>query len=467
LAQLNLDTFKIFQDQELPTSKAAAAAFQQQSANKLTHLHIAIMTHSVPCIKKLLDDGFCDLNAVDYYGRSVLKLALRSNNKDIIELFFHRPHLITEKRPVSNEIVYLYENDNHDLMDLLVKHLDASYLMDLFFSAIKKNDLPLAKTLVTLKGISVNRCGKDNGYRHPLTHAMEHYADDVIDFLLQNKASVIEPNAYDTPLELSITKYSGRYYKKLIESDPLAINQFDMQGRTAIHIALLEGNLEIFKDLLDRGADILLKSAKYPNESVMQMLGTYSLLRDRMPKTRPIIAQFKLAVLEKLDMSKQNDQQALYSMLLEEICNVPDDTFFKQLLAKCNGNVAVLEGEISGSCGRLLSQAHSASQPSKFLLLLQAGCNPNQLMFKDDTPLLILNLYDLQHRDANDAQSEIRYQVIESLLEHQADVTLRDGNSYSKTKGKNAIDLVNEYQDDRLKQIFASHGFLNPPSPGM
>jgi len=467
LAQLNLDSFKIFQDEELPNSKTAASAFQQQSASKFTHLHIAIMTHSLPCVKKLLDDGFCDLNAVDFYERSVLDLALRSNNKYIIEAFLHHIHLIMEKRSVSTDIVYLYENDNRDLVDLLVKQLDASHLIGLFFSAIEKDDLPLAKVLVTVKGISVNHCSHDSGYRHPLKHAMEYYADNIIVFLLKNNASVIDPNAYDTPLELSITKYSGRYYKKLIESNPLAINQFDAQGRTALHIALLEENLEIFKDLLDRGADILLKSPKGPNESAVQMLGKYSLLRDDMPKARPIIEKFKLAILEKLDMSKLNDRQALYTMLLEEIFHEPDDTFFKQLLAKCDGNTAILEDEFPDSCGRLLYQACTASQVCKFALLLKSGCNPNQLQCKDDTPLLILNLSYLQSHDDTDAQREARYKMSESLLDHHADVTLRNDNPYSKTKGKTALDLVNEFQDDRLKKIFGSRGLLNTPKQGM
>jgi len=472
LAQLNLDTFKVFQDQELPNSKAEAIAFQQQSPNKLTHLHIAIMTHSASCVRKLLANGFCDLNAVDYYGRSILKLALSCNNKEILELFSQRINSVAnQSHHISNDIVNLYQSGNQDLVTLIAKHIDATHLIPLFFSAIEHDDLPFVKMLVTAKGISVNHCSngsrRHSGQLPPLKHAMEHYADDVIDFFLKNNASVIDPNAYDTPLELSITKYSGRYYKKLIESDPLVINQYDAQGHTAIHIAIIHGNLEIFKDLVSRGADILLKSANLRAESALQMLCKYSGYKNELSTTMSV-KQFKLALIEKLNLSNINHRQALFTLLLDEMDNTHDDTLFERLLATCERDTLILEGkDVTHASGGLLYHASKVSPVSKFALLLKAGCNPNRQWLKDETPLIIQNLQNLQSKFATDAKRENTYQIIELLLDHQADAALRDTNPYSKTKGKNALDLVNEYQDDRLKQIFASRRLLNASTPGM
>jgi len=464
LPQLNLETFKIFQDSELPTSKEEAAAFQQQSPNKLTHLHIAIMTQSVPCVKKLLEDGYCDLNAVDYYGRSIFKLALESNNKDIIELFLQRIHLITDKTTINDDIVRLYTSGEHDSVDVIVKYLDASCLSDLFFSAIKKDDVQLVKFLVTTKGISIDYYDNSRG-QLPLTCAMENHATDVMDFLLHNKASLTKDAGSRVSALALCIKRLDLYYKKIIANDPLAINEFDRNGDTAIHIALKHGNLEIFKDLLDRGADISLKSPQHYTDSALQILYRYARCPDRMPKPMPI-EQFKLAVLDKLDLAKINHRQILFTMLLDEM-QESDETFFKQLVAKCHGNTLMLEGEgLTDTYGGLLYRAYFATQVSKFALLLQAGCNPDH-MTSPKTSLLVLNILSLKSPDASATWREKNYKMIELLLDHHADVTLCDRNPYSKDKGKNALDLVNESQDDRLQQMFASRGLLNAPSPGM
>jgi len=90
-ALIDFEKFEIFKESDLPKNKDDAALFQQNSPNGLTHLHVAVMTHSLASIRRLLNDGFCDLGAINSMRLTALDLAMMPGfyQQDILDIFLN------------------------------------------------------------------------------------------------------------------------------------------------------------------------------------------------------------------------------------------------------------------------------------------------------------------------------------------------------------------------------------------
>ncbi len=164
----HFNTFEIFSADELPTCKEDAYIFQKNSSNNFTFLHIAVITRSLPTLKILLTDGYCDLYAKDSLGRTILTIALNSG--------FHEAVILLRNYMDFSE---LDNDDKHHLTELLSRY------------AREGND-ELFRLVLTL-------CSKDI-----INTAVINSKPLMIDFMINRKFHLIEnllqKGAYVDPL---------------------------------------------------------------------------------------------------------------------------------------------------------------------------------------------------------------------------------------------------------------------------
>jgi hypothetical protein len=118
LPQIKFDNFSVLDEKELPKSQEDALAFQQNSANHFTPLHIAVMTRSLATLQRLLKDGFCLV--ISKCNKEIINSTL-INFTPLLKHFmyyrqFHRIASLIEKRA---HVDSLFPSGNTPLMRLI------------------------------------------------------------------------------------------------------------------------------------------------------------------------------------------------------------------------------------------------------------------------------------------------------------------------------------------------------------
>ncbi len=83
----------IFCEEELPQTGEATQAFQMNSPNRFTHLHVAVLVQDIETIKKILQQQKVDILAVDYYGRCAIDMAVENAFWEGVELLLADPRI--------------------------------------------------------------------------------------------------------------------------------------------------------------------------------------------------------------------------------------------------------------------------------------------------------------------------------------------------------------------------------------
>ncbi|KAK4243566.1 ankyrin repeat-containing domain protein [Corynascus novoguineensis] len=101
---------------------------------------------------------------------------------------------------------------------------------------------------------------KDNQGLTPLIHAIIEEQDDIAGILLSHGAQIqIVDNYQRSPLHWTVLKRQDRLLRVLIkhcEQNAEIINTYDIEGRTALHIAINLGWDAAVEILLEAGADV-------------------------------------------------------------------------------------------------------------------------------------------------------------------------------------------------------------------
>lgn len=113
-----LDEVILFEENELPNSSEAVQAFQKNSANQFTPLHLALIFRNKPLIERLLKDGFCDINAKDKHERTALDIAIESGYREGMDLLLNNPN-IKKSRLIYHLKRAIEENDPPFIEQLL------------------------------------------------------------------------------------------------------------------------------------------------------------------------------------------------------------------------------------------------------------------------------------------------------------------------------------------------------------
>lgn len=224
--QLNLEHFEIFTPQELPTSKITAKLFQQISPNEFTHMHVAILTHSLTSLKKLLHDGFCDIYAKDCLGRTILDMAIMSDCSEAIKLILQYTQLPPADMEHLVKIAYICGNQK--TLKLLIDHFTIN-LTELFFQTIKLHDFETIKYLIKNNKVDMSTIF----FSPTLTHHKEEIIITLKILMTQEKFDVTkDKDLLFNLLKLAVNFPDIEFFKLIL----------DRCNKEIINMKLLDGN---------------------------------------------------------------------------------------------------------------------------------------------------------------------------------------------------------------------------------
>ena len=232
------DDFWIFPEDELPRKKDDATLFQRGiSKNQWTHLHVAVMTHSLPVIKRLLADGYCDANAKDSFGRTVVDMIKDNVQDDILQLFIDSPN--------------------------------GPNLQNLFFTAVMNGNHDLVRKLCASNQIDVNEPVKPNEHSSPmlpLTVAMLANDVEMVECLAEAGADVTKSLRFQSSAISNAIRMRKQFYPLLIQHVKNINQQNEDDGDNFLHEAMRvspeDFDANLVKDLLARGVDPNLPNQK-------------------------------------------------------------------------------------------------------------------------------------------------------------------------------------------------------------
>lgn len=242
--------YHIFSPTDYPDSEETARAFQNNSPNHLGHLHIAIMTHSLPSLQRLLADNFCDINAKGTFANQTpLELAFRWGFTDAISLLINHPKLALDN---PSFLVRAYDQKRFDVVNAIIDNPKSTNLDDLLVAAIVNNDLDTVKKLIENKKVDIV---KKASFLH---RAIAYNKTEIVDYLLLNRASPTAVFGDKTAMGQVINDWTvyrdQKSFKKIVKYMP-NLDELDALGNAAIHYAMEYGKPEIVKWLLKKGAN--------------------------------------------------------------------------------------------------------------------------------------------------------------------------------------------------------------------
>jgi ankyrin repeat protein len=425
-SKLDFDNFSIFSDKELPKNKQEAESFYNSSPNSYSGVHVAVITRSHASLKRLLKDGYCDLNAKDKFGCTALDIAIENGDIKIVSQILEIKEIIIG---YSRALEEAYVKGFYDIVRAVLKHPNTNNQYGLFNAAIANKDNILIQQLINNNQVDLNNILIVNA---ALLLAMEHDLESLIKFFIEQRAKVTKVSLsrffFDkTPLS-EVFRQHSKYYDLILDSMKDDIDQLDEQGDAAIHYAAMFATDKI-DDLISRGASIFLK-----NSGGMTCLDY--LFADKVKRAK---------LLEIVRKYLQTVNTAVARKNLHELLNLSviknDEELFTLVSTKCDKSI------INSYNHEGLGLLHIATREENFSmikLLINAGADIN-ITTKErlNTCLHVLIKY--------------RYPIgyIEFFLDHGAHVHLL--NSENKT----AIDYLYESSDNELISYFATRGFLD------
>ncbi|XP_046358020.2 transient receptor potential cation channel subfamily A member 1-like isoform X2 [Haliotis rufescens] len=225
-AQGNLDMIRTMHDMQ--TDNFLSAIFITDVQN-MTPLHRAAIFNHVPVVEFLIDKG-ADVNAKDIQERTPLLLAASKGGWETVTC------LLSNKADIKAK-----DHNNRNFMHLAVK----------FGGKLNQFGCSI------LQGIQHYLNEKDDFGCTPLHYASKEGHLLAIDDLL-NMGAVISPknNMKQSPFHFAARYGRFNTCKRLLESQNGAniINETDGDGRTALHLAALNGHVKVVTLLLQKGA---------------------------------------------------------------------------------------------------------------------------------------------------------------------------------------------------------------------
>ncbi|MCS5710515.1 ankyrin repeat domain-containing protein [Candidatus Berkiella aquae] len=350
--QHNFNTYTFFDESEFPQSLEEAAAYQSSSPNKLTQCHIALMVDSVQDFRKLITNGYVDLNACDVNGDTVLDMARKYHKTHFIDIIFSTPG-------VSIDLLQIYGKAHSPYMNKTVleacnNHLD-SWAVDVNQLIIKvcETMLPSEEQIALLLVLiahspNINESVNDIpliGYmmchahlmNEPMIHNMlmiknmnintKILGETLFHWALKNQvlvptesvlqwiewgADIHTPSELDkaTSLEYAIFWQKDiRIIQRLLEKGANP-NRILAPGTTVLHYAVEMDNVLLVKTLLKYGASLNLKNV---HDKTPIDLAEYN------PEIMKLFTRKCEQEAQSLRLNQQRNENEMPSFALDEI----------------------------------------------------------------------------------------------------------------------------------------------------
>ena len=234
-----------------------------------TPLIIAVGNSYIDTAKILIENG-ANINAVDIEGWSALSYAVNNGDIEIAKL------LLENKAKIKGELLLAIKSpiaeSRINMIKLLIDNkANINYADEDEFTplniAIESGDMELTKFLIT-NGANVNSLMQDGVSL--IGYAIAQNNMDLLQILIENGANVNYTNGdswADTPLKTA-SRLGLDNVVRILLSRNADINAVDMNGNTALHLAVISGNIDIVGELVLKGANTRIRNndGKYPRD---------------------------------------------------------------------------------------------------------------------------------------------------------------------------------------------------------
>ncbi|MCP3926279.1 MAG: hypothetical protein GY714_27250 [Desulfobacterales bacterium] len=446
---------------------------------KNSYLHIAVSKGYSQTVQMLLKRKV-KVNLENYYHHTPLYLAVEKGNSKIVELLFKYGATIKLKQSKSNnDLLHLAaRTGSFDIVKILVnkkikinqKSRDNRTALE---KAVYYKHDTIAAYLIK-KGASVKL---NNNYdkQANMLHIASYYGlIETVKLLVSKKISINKKNKYkSTPLDLALDNghenvalyllsKKGKYkkskslihiavkkdYKEILKRyrNKKNINQKDKRGNTQVHLAVLKGNVDYLKTLLNSGANINavnkhgrtpLENAVFNNktESVRVLLergaiiksSKFSLIANAIDYKYITIAELLINKTKQIDPPEKLKKSPLHIAIRNNYNDIA-----RSIIKKIK-NI-----DVTDSLSRTaLHIACERSNVDIVKLLLKHGANINALDYSERTPL---------------HYCRSKLEVVKLLLNKGTDVNAKD------KSGKTVLSLSVRYENNEVAKYLIEKG---------
>ena len=342
---------------------------------------------TVEAVKQLLDKG-AQADAQSGEG-TALMMAVRSGNVEVVKLLLSAGAQVDAKNRLGDSALIMSARRSipemnpprgqplpqpaAEMMDLLLaRGADANFVGQWGHTALMEANTATKIKLLVARGAQLN--ARDEEGRTALMHAVERGDVEVVEALLQAGAdasvsdengatallyALAEPESYKAP-DLGSNRLAAA--RLLLHAKIGNVNAQNENGETLLMRAVIRGDAEIVKSLLDHGADANLSDVLGHTAAVFayekNQTAIQDLLRGKVAKRTPLLVlnAFLRAAIAKKDQAKVSELLALGADANHEYAISYDHRNIKStvlILATQTGDINIVR------------------------MLLKAGANPN------------------------------------------------------------------------------------------
>jgi len=416
-----------FSRKELPNNSKEAVLFQNNSPNRFTHLHIAVINYSLQSVKELLSPKhhFINLSAKDVMGQTPLDIAINSGFDEAASLFVSH-HSI--KYIQSNDLMRIVKQKMNKTIQVIKEHNKIQHWFPILRLAIKNGMAGLVKFIVNETNINKRFLPE------ALTLAINQNQIDIIKLLLKNNVSLcVRSDSFKAKSITPLAALAKRIdvLPKIIQEYVNDINMLDDTGTGLIHYLIKSGKynaLELFLKHCNPNPFLKNKDGKSPLKILIDQIN-HSYEKNNPYKKDQYEALLKLFVTQLTLNFKLKETKSLLSELLFFSIQINNIELFKTVISKCDKTI-INQYDSDG-----YAPIHRAVNKKNYQMLcllidLNADINLTTKTVEKNTCMheMIKNNFDRK--------------FIELFLNHDASINIEDA------EGKTAKELLKNTSND-------------------
>jgi len=225
-------------------------------------------------IKAMISEDPGRINKKDQYGNSLLHLAVREGNVDIIKYLVSKGVDVNSRNIVDETPLHIAANSGNldAVIQLIYNGADINVKDSIgntpLHDAVENDQIQIVKYLIS-QGAEINT--QNNVHQSPLHEAVVFNKVEMSKFLISKGANVnTKDEDRKSPLHAAVINENLELVKYLT-TNGADVNAKDKFDRTPLHQAAYEGNLDVVKHLILKGSEIDEKGAFYLHLGTMEL----------------------------------------------------------------------------------------------------------------------------------------------------------------------------------------------------